>query len=40
MNKYMLFVGAGTLGIFGLVLNDKEKVDCGLVLMWIGISIK
>lgn len=40
MSKFSLFFGAALMIIMGLVVHDKTQINCGLVLMWIGCSVK
>jgi hypothetical protein len=39
MDKYILFAGAATMGIIGLVLGWESCIAGGLILMWLSLAL-
>ena len=39
INKYTLFAGAFSMIIVGICIQDKAHTSCGMVLLWIALSI-
>lgn len=39
MNKIMLFLGAGSLGLLGFIFHFESYLSGAFVLMWIGLAV-